>query len=156
MAPFPAALLRPPDPARLPLPPAERPAAGVRLLRGAVYAVRPGFRPLELDLWLPDGTHGPLPVIVFVHGGGWRAGSRTGLGPRFRDWRPGPFARMARAGFAVACASYRLTGEAAHPAQLDDLAAALGWLRARAGELNLDPRRTVAWGESAGGHLAAL
>ncbi|MET9955067.1 alpha/beta hydrolase [Streptomyces sp. NPDC006339] len=151
-----AAFLAPPAPERLPLPPAAHPEPGVRLLRGVPYAYRAGVRPLELDLWLPEDTHGPLPVILYLHGGGWRAGTRTELGPRFRDWSPDPFARLARAGFAVASADYRLSGEAVHPAQLDDATAALDWLRARADELGLDTRRTVAWGESAGAHLAAL
>ncbi|MFF9853120.1 alpha/beta hydrolase fold domain-containing protein [Streptomyces litmocidini] len=151
-----AAFLAPPAPERLPLPPAARPAPGVRLLRGVPYAYRAGVRPLELDLWLPDETHGPLPVILYLHGGGWRAGTRTEMGPRFRHWSPDPFARLARAGFAVASVDYRLSGEAVHPAQLDDATAALAWLNARADELGLDARRTVSWGESAGAHLAAL
>ncbi|MBT2526238.1 alpha/beta hydrolase [Streptomyces sp. ISL-99] len=151
-----AAFLAPPSPARLPLPPAAHPAPGVRLLRGAVYARPQGVRPLELDLWLPDEAQGPLPLIVYLHGGGWRAGTRTDMGPRFRDWRPGPFARLARAGFAVASLDYRLSGEAVHPAQLEDVTAALAWLNARAGELGLGTGRTVCWGESAGAHLAAL
>ncbi|PSM42554.1 alpha/beta hydrolase [Streptomyces dioscori] len=89
-----------------------------------------------------------------------RGAERTGLrgdpGPAFRSWRPGPFARLAQAGFAVACPGYRLSGEAVHPAQVDDLSAALAWLHVRSGELGLDTARTVLWGESAGGHLAAL
>ncbi|WP_198653475.1 alpha/beta hydrolase [Actinocorallia populi] len=153
---FPFELLAPPDPAVLPLPPAARPEPGVRLLRGAVYHVPDGSRPLELDLWLPEEAPGPLPVIVFVHGGAWRTGLREDMGPRFHSWRPGPFARLVQAGFAVACPSYRLSGEAVHPAQRDDLARVLAWLRSRADELGLDPERTVLWGESAGGHLAAL
>ncbi|MFF8596908.1 alpha/beta fold hydrolase [Streptomyces sp. NPDC015220] len=153
---FPLELLAPPDPARLPLPPAARPAPGVRLLRGAVHSVPEGTRPLEADLWLPEETSGPVPVVVFVHGGAWRTGLRDDLGPRFRHWTPGPFARLARAGFAVVCPDYRLSGEAAHPAQLDDLRSALDWLHGRAAELGLDTGRTVLWGESAGGHLAAL
>jgi acetyl esterase/lipase len=151
-----AALLAPPDPLRLPLPSAALPTPGVRLLRGVPYLVPDGRRPLELDLWLPTEPAGPLPVVVFVHGGAWRTGLRDDLGPAFRSWRPGPFARLAQAGFAVACADYRLSGEAVHPAQLDDLGAALAWLQARSGELGLDTARTVVWGESAGGHLAAL
>ncbi|MFE7031602.1 alpha/beta hydrolase fold domain-containing protein [Streptomyces sp. NPDC057621] len=151
-----AALLAPPDPARLPLPPAALPSPGVRLLRGVPYLVPDGHRPLELDLWLPEKPTGPLPVVVFVHGGAWRTGLRGDPGPAFRSWRPGPFARLVQAGFAVACPGYRLSGEAVHPAQVDDLSAALAWLHVRSGELGLDTARTVLWGESAGGHLAAL
>ncbi|MFH9404181.1 alpha/beta hydrolase fold domain-containing protein [Streptomyces sp. NPDC017638] len=153
---FPLELLAPPDPVRLPLPPPARPAPGVRLLRGAVYAVPDGGRPLETDLWLPEPADGPLPVVVFVHGGGWRSGLRDDVGPRFRHARPGPFARLAGSGTAVVCPDYRLSGEARFPAQLDDLRALLVWLRDRAGELGLDADRVVLWGESAGGHLAAL
>ncbi|MDT7847316.1 alpha/beta hydrolase [Streptomyces justiciae] len=151
-----AALLAPPAPAQLPLPPAAHPAPGTRLLRGAVYAAPDGIRPLELDLWLPEYPHDPLPVIVYIHGGGWRTGTRTEMGPRFRTWQLSPFARLAQAGFAVASLDYRLTGEAIHPAQLEDVTAALAWLDARADELGLDTGRTVTWGESAGAHLAAL
>ncbi|MFD7455861.1 MULTISPECIES: alpha/beta hydrolase [unclassified Streptomyces] len=153
---FPLELLAPPDPARLPLPPAARADAGVRLLRGAAYAVPEGSRPLEMDLWLPAEPSGPSPVVVFVHGGAWRTGLRDDAGPRFRQWAPGPFARLVRAGFAVACPDYRLSGEAPYPAQLDDLRSALAWLHTRSAELGLDTSRTVLWGESAGGHLAAL
>ncbi|MET9431623.1 MULTISPECIES: alpha/beta hydrolase [unclassified Streptomyces] len=157
-APFPRHLLAPEDPVSLPLPPVAHPAPGVRLLRGAVYALREGARPLAVDLWLPppgEGGEAP-PVVVFVHGGGWRTGRRDDPGPRLRAWRPGPFARLAQAGFAVACPDYRLSGEAPHPAQTHDLADALAWLHARARELGVDTGRTVLWGESAGGHLAAL
>ncbi|WP_030931578.1 alpha/beta hydrolase [Streptomyces sp. NRRL S-646] len=151
-----AALLAVPAPAQLPLPPAARPAPGTRLLRGAVYSAPAGIRPLELDLWLPDEVQAPLPVIIYIHGGGWRTGTRTDMGPRLRTWRPSPFARLAQAGFAVASLDYRLTGEATHPAQLEDVTAAKAWLDTRADELGLDTGLTLAWGESAGAHLAAL
>lgn len=140
----------------MPLPTAAFPEPDVRLLRGAVYRMLDGSRPLELDLWLPAAAARPAPVLVFVHGGGWRFGLRDDPGPRFRDWQPGPFARLVRAGFAVACPDYRLSGEVTHPGQAEDLAAALSWLAGRAGELGVDSGRTVVWGESAGGHLAAL
>ncbi|AEY86885.1 putative esterase [Streptomyces hygroscopicus subsp. jinggangensis 5008] len=127
---FPLRLLAPPDPATLPLPhPAHpaHPADGARLLRGAVYAVPDGSRLLTVDLWLPEEAAPPVPVVVFVHGGAWRTGLRDDLGPRFRSWQPGPFARLARAGFAVACPDYRLSGEVPYPAQTDDLTASLAW-----------------------------
>lgn len=151
-----AALLAAPTPARLPLPPAAHPAPGVRLLRGVVYSAPEGIRPLELDLWLPGESREAVPVIVYLHGGGWRTGTRTDMGPRFRTWLPSPFARLAQAGFAVASLDYRLSGEAVYPAQLEDVTAAMVWLGARADELGLDTDRTITWGESAGAHLAAL
>ncbi|MFJ3669712.1 alpha/beta hydrolase fold domain-containing protein [Streptomyces sp. NPDC090106] len=150
-------LIAAPHPDLAPLPPAAPVGAGVRLLRGVPYADVPGARPLELDLWLPENPgRQPLPLVLFVHGGAWRRGRREDMGYRTRAWNPGPFARIAGAGFAVASADYRLSGEALFPAQLDDLRQALRWLATRAPELGVDTARTVVWGESAGGQLAAL
>jgi acetyl esterase/lipase len=120
------------------------------------FAALPGSRPLELDLWLPPEVEGPLPVVLFLHGGGWRLGSRSAVGPMFAGQDPTPFERLAQAGVAVASADYRLSGEAVWPAQLHDAKAAVRWLRARSGELGIDPERIAVWGESAGGHLAEL
>ncbi|MGI5349280.1 alpha/beta hydrolase fold domain-containing protein [Streptomyces sp. CA-250714] len=145
-------LLPAPHPDEAPLPPAAS-LGGLRLLRGVPYAVPEGSRPLELDLWLPEE---PASLVLYVHGGAWRRGRRDDMGMRTRDWNPGPFARLAAAGLAVACVDYRLSGEAHFPAPLDDLRAALRWLTLRSGELGIDTGRTVVWGESAGGHLAAL
>ncbi|MFE9851931.1 alpha/beta hydrolase fold domain-containing protein [Streptomyces sp. NPDC005576] len=129
---------------------------GVHQLRGVPYHVLEGSRPLELDLWLPKAEQArPVPLVLFVHGGSWRRGRRDDMGLRTRTWDPGPFARIAAAGCAVACVDYRLSGEATFPAPLDDLSAALRWLTLRSAELGIDTRRTVVWGESAGGHLAA-
>jgi acetyl esterase/lipase len=148
-----------PHPDIAPLPPAAPTAPDVRVLRGVPYGLVDGGRPLELDLWLPsaaDRARGPVPLVLFAHGGAWRRGRRDDMGMRTRDWTPGPFARIAAAGFAVACVDYRLSGEALFPAPLDDLRTALGWLTLRAAELGVDTGRTVVWGESAGGHLASL
>ena len=93
---------------------------------------------------------------MFLHGGGWRLGSRHSAGPAFARGGPNPFEQFARAGIAVASIDYRLSGEALWPAQLHDAKAAVRWLRARSGELGIDPDRIAAWGESAGGHLAEL
>jgi acetyl esterase/lipase len=150
--PAPPGLVRPdtdplPDPVALP--------DDIGQVRRAVaYSAPPGFRPLELDLYTPAGA--PAPVIVFVHGGGFRLGTRAVFTPTWRDWRPTPFERLVAAGFAVASVDYRLSGEAVFPAQLDDVQAAVRWLRTRADELGVDADRIVAWGESAGAHLAAL
>lgn len=160
-----------------PLPEATLTAAGVRVLRGVPYASLDGVRPLELDLYLPAPQPDPppdaragarpgarpgaiadvrgCPAVVFLHGGGWRLGSRRSAGPAFSGV-VSPFERMAAAGVAVASADYRLSGEATWPAQLHDAKAAVRWLRHRSGELGIDPDRIGAWGESAGGHLAAL
>ncbi|NYJ08555.1 alpha/beta hydrolase fold domain-containing protein [Petropleomorpha daqingensis] len=146
----------PPPAHEQPLPAPVDGAAGVRRLLGVPYAAIPGLRPLELDLYLPAGSDGPVPVVVFLHGGGWRIGSRHLAGPAYRGQTPTPFERVAQAGVAVASVDYRLSGEATFPAQLHDAKAAVRWLRARAGELGIDPERIAAWGESAGGHLAAL
>lgn len=94
--------------------------------------------------------------MVFLHGGGWHLGSRAAFGPSYTDWDPSPFALLAAAGLAVASVDYRLSGESVHPAQLDDVTAALGWLHGHADALGIDAARTAVWGESAGGHLAAL
>ncbi|GAB7106544.1 hypothetical protein JCM4814A_48580 [Streptomyces phaeofaciens JCM 4814] len=150
-------LIAAPHPDVAPLPPAAPAGGGVRLLRGVPYAELPGIRPPELDLWLPENADADaLPLLLFVHGGAWRRGRREDMGHRMRGWHPGPLARIAAAGFAVASADYRLSGEAVFPAPLDDLRAALAWIARRAGELGVDTTRTVVWGESAGGHLAAL
>ncbi|WP_228374209.1 alpha/beta hydrolase [Demequina phytophila] len=122
------------------------------VLRDLVFAEPVGFRPLSLDLHLPAATGAP--VVVFLHGGGWRVGSRRTMAPTM----PGdaPFARITDAGLAVASIDYRLSGEACFPAQVDDAAIALDWLRAHGAGLGVDASRVVLWGESAGATLAAL
>ena len=118
--------------------------APARVLRDLEYASVGGKR-LLLDLHLPDGA-GPHPVILWVHGGAWLSGSKSG----------GPAIRQAARGYAVASINYRLSFEARFPAQIEDGKAAVRWLRANAGRYDLDPGRIAAWGSSAGGHLAAL
>jgi acetyl esterase/lipase len=109
------------------------------------YAVVPGFRPLCLDLHVPDGE-GPFPVLLWAHGGGWSGGSRAAGHPQ----------RMVSRGYAVAATQYRLSGEAKFPAQLFDLKGAVRWLRANAARFQLDPQNIAGWGASAGAHLVAL
>jgi acetyl esterase/lipase len=113
----------------------------------------PGFRPLELDLYLPPAAASPPPVIVHVHGGGWRRGSRRHPLPRAgADF----YGRLAARGFAVAAVDYRLSGEARYPAALEDVRVAVGWVREHAAEYGMDPGCVFAWGDSAGGHLALM
>jgi len=127
----------------------------VRRVPDVRYAEVPGYRPLELDLYLPPGpeSDGPRPVIVHVHGGGWRRGSRRDPLPALG---PGFYESLAAQGFAVAAADYRLSGEARFPAPLEDVRAAFGWVRDHAAAYGLDAGRVSGWGDSAGGHLVLL
>ncbi len=128
--------------------------ATVLVESGLVFAEPDGYRPLELDLYVPEDLETPAPLLVFVHGGGWSRGSRRSFGPTFDECF---FARIAAArGYVVASIDYRLSGEARFPAQLEDVHAALDWLSDHASAHGADIARTVLWGESAGGHLAAL
>ena len=135
-----------------PLPPAAV-NAGVRSLRDIEFWQTPGFRPLTLDLHLPASTAGPVPLVVFIHGGAWLFGTRSVFSPVYLGLTD-PFADIVAAGFAVASLDYRMSGEAAWPASLHDVAAGVRYLVARADELGLDASRIAVWGESAGGHLA--
>jgi acetyl esterase/lipase len=117
-----------------------------------VYGEVIGYRPLELDLYLP-GADEPAPVIVHVHGGGWRRGSRRHPLPRLG---PGFYDSLAAQGFAVAAVDYRLSGEARFPAAVDDVRTAVSWVRDNAAPYGLDADRVFLWGDSSGGHLALL
>lgn len=103
----------------------------------------------KLDLFLPDKGEGPFPLVVHIHGGGFMFGDKA-------DGQLIPVLPALKRGFAVASINYRLSGEARFPAQIQDVKAAIRWLRAHAGEFRLDPTRIAVWGGSAGGHLAAL
>ena len=105
-----------------------------------------GERSLKLDLWKPVGAAAPLPLIVYVHGGAWRRGSRESV----------PIKSMTGAGFAIASVDYRLSPEAKFPAQVHDIKAAVRFLRAKAEPLGLATESIAIVGTSAGGHLAAL
>ncbi|WP_170127526.1 alpha/beta hydrolase [Kineococcus rhizosphaerae] len=121
-------------------------------MSGVVYATPPGIRGLELDLYLPADDVCP-PVVVFLHGGGWRAGDRRWAG----DVQAGDlFAALLDAGIAVVSVDYRLSSEAHWPAPLVDVLAAITYLQSRAEDLGVDVTRLGLWGESAGGHLALL
>ena len=141
-------------PARF-LPPTEpvRRVDGVRHHAGITYAATAGYRPLQLDLWVP-GSATPPPLVVWIHGGGWMIGDRRQLPETLRPNQL--FDALLAAGLAVATIDYRLALEAPFPAQLHDAKAAIRYLRAHADELGIDTRRIGVWGESAGGHLAAL
>jgi acetyl esterase/lipase len=112
-------------------------------IRNLEYA-RAGGRSLHLDLYLPSGPGlGLWPVVLWFHG---QPGRKS----------PTPARRLTAAGFAVASVEYRATRSARFPAQLRDARAAVRWIRANAARFGLDPGRIAAWGESAGGYLAAM
>ncbi len=106
----------------------------------------PGGHPRQmLDLYLPDLGHA-TPLIVWIHGGAFRMGSKEDRVPF----------EMLEQGYAIASLNYRLSQHALFPAQIEDCKAAVRWLRAYADTYGLDPSRFASWGESAGGHLAAM
>lgn len=119
---------------------------GASVLRDIVYA-KVGERELLLDLYLPPNPKGKLPVVMWIHGGGWRNGDKGSAGPA----RP-----LVGRGFAVVDVAYRLSGEAIFPAQVEDCKAAVRWVRANAAKHGLNGERIGAWGGSAGGHLVAF
>ncbi|TCI51545.1 alpha/beta hydrolase [Exiguobacterium sp. SH1S21] len=103
----------------------------------------------KLDIYLPNEGEGPFPVIVAIHGGGFMMGSKTG----------GDVSSMLKGvenGYAVVSVDYRLSEEAAFPAAISDVKAAIRYVKANAEKYNLDPENIVVWGDSAGGNLAAL
>ena len=130
------------QPPRLP-----RLPAGVTVARDLEYG-RAGAKILHLDLYLPEKSEKPLPLLIWIHGGAWRAGAKEG--------DVVPMLPLTAGGYAMASVEYRLSQEAVFPAQIFDCKAAVRWLRANAAKYNLDPARFAAMGASAGGHLAAL
>jgi acetyl esterase/lipase len=111
-----------------------------------IYAVV-GDRKLPLDLYIPEKSKQALPLVIWIHGGGWRSGSKA---------NPRKALSLLKHGYAVASVEYRLSGEAIFPAAIEDCKAAVSFLRLNAAKYNLDPNRFGAWGSSAGGHLVAL
>lgn len=120
------------------------------------YANLVGYRPLQLDLYLHTdrASAAPRPLVVWIHGGGWNRGDGRGSGA-FANY-PAVLAMLAARGYVVASVDYRLSGEAPFPAQIQDVKAAIRFLRDHAADYGIDPARVMLWGGSAGGHLASL
>jgi acetyl esterase/lipase len=136
-----------PVPAPKPAPP--RVPDAVELKADLPYAGNGNPRQ-ALDLYLPRkrANDKPLPVVVYIHGGGWSGGSRAGGGMAAGFAASGNYA-----GISV---GYRLSGEVKWPAQIHDCKAAIRWIRGHAKEYNLDPDHIGVTGTSAGGHLVCL
>jgi len=123
---------------------------GVKVLRDISYAGTDNPRQM-LDLVLPNKRVGkePLPIIAFIHGGGWRNGNKSSGINRV--------AGLVQTGRYVGVSiGYRLTGEAIWPAQIHDCKAAIRWLRGNAKKHGMDPDKIAVWGTSAGGHLVSM
>ena len=120
---------------------------GVVLEKDIEYGNANGH-PLQLDLYRPANLTGPVPALLFIHGGGWKGGKRQNY--HFYT------ATYAKKGYVVATASYRLTGQAPYPAAVQDCKCAVRWLRANAKKYNIDPDKIAVVGGSAGGHLAMM
>ena len=109
---------------------------------------RVGDRPLQLDLYSPAAAAGPVPGLIFIHGGGWQMGNRS-------DYKYYTV-RFADHGYVAATVSYRFSQEAEFPAAVEDVKCAVRWMRANADEIGVDPDRIAVIGGSAGGYLALM
>ena len=116
------------------------------ILKDIAYAEQSGAQ--KLDLYLPASVAGPLPVVIWLHPGGYTRGDKEGVLPILYN--------VLDRGYAVASMNYRLADEACFPAQLYDAKAAVRWIRANAATHNLDKEAIAAWGVSAGSTFAAL
>ena len=108
----------------------------------------PGGVPLALDIYLPEHPGEDTALVILVHGGGWRIGSKE----QFRHMAE----RLADEGFAAITIDYRLTDVATFPAQLHDCKSAVRWARAHAADYGWDPKKIAIMGDSSGAQLAAL
>jgi len=101
----------------------------------------------KLDIFLPSAGDGPFPVVIWIHGGAFKMGSKD---------NPQSKSALNNAGFAVVSINYRLSSEAIWPAQLEDLKAVVKFLRTNASTYFLNTDKIGSWGASAGGHLSAM
>ena len=118
--------------------------------RGEIVYHSVGDRDLNLDIMVPRKHKTPLPVIFWIHGGGW---GWRGIRGSYRERMQIP---LAAAGYCAIGVEYRLSVEAIFPAQIIDIKRAIRYVRTHADELGVDPDRFGIWGRSAGGHLATL
>lgn len=102
-----------------------------------------------LDIYLPAECFGPFPVVLYIHGGGFVGGDK-------RDLNVLTYLKALQHGYALVAVNYRLSGEAVFPAGLQDIKAAIRWLRANKEKYQLDSDHIAAWGGSSGGNFAAM
>ncbi|MDG2391353.1 MAG: alpha/beta hydrolase [Planctomycetaceae bacterium] len=118
-----------------------------------VYSKRPGTdaKFLSLDIYRPKKSPGKLPVMIMIHGGGWRIGDKSNLSVGLDKAK-----YFNRQGFVYVSVNYRLTPEVQHPGHIIDVAEAVAWIHDHVGEYGGDPETLFVMGHSAGAHLAAL
>jgi len=127
--------------------PAASQASAVEVRRDVRYGTAGGV-PLLLDAYVPPPTGALRPAVVLLHGGGWRVGDKASFAEEAE--------RLTDRGWVTFSVNYRLNEPEAFPAEVDDVVAAVRWVRANAAAYGVDPARIGALGESAGGHLAAM
>ncbi|HEY1784235.1 MAG TPA: alpha/beta hydrolase [Pirellulales bacterium] len=127
--------------------PLERSATAgeIEVERDVEYS-NPKDQHLKLNLARPSKIDGLAPAVVCIHGGGWTGGSRDG-------WQ-GTCEELARRGFVAVTVQYRFAPAHPFPAAIEDVQAAVRWVRSNADRLKVDPSRIGTLGDSAGGHLA--
>ena len=125
--------------------PGDSTASGNVIVKRNIPYVANGHVRQTLDLYIPVAGH-PVPLVVWVHGGAWKLGSKDWINVKY----------LIQQGYAIASVDYRFSGDAKFPAQIQDCNAALNFLMANAASYGIDPKRLVVGGGSAGGHLALL
>jgi acetyl esterase/lipase len=127
------------------------PATVAAKVQSDVIYSRSGGEELTMDVFFPTNVTGRnLPVVLYVHGGGWQMGSKSML-----SMMPGP-SELLRRGYLVVTMNYRLAPRHKFPAMIEDAKCAVRFLRAHAKDFRLDPARIGVMGDSSGGHLVAL
>lgn len=116
----------------------------------AVNYCSPGTVTLLADLYLPAGASSPTPIVVEVHAGAWESGNRS------NSWALAMYPLLNAAGIGMMSIDYRLAPTYKFPAQIQDVACAVRYLRAHAAEYNINPNEIGIFGESAGAQLALL
>jgi acetyl esterase/lipase len=119
--------------------------AGTKEYKEIPY-LKNGHKAQNLDLYIPDSAKKPMPLIIWIHGGGWNGG--------YKGWIEIPY--LAKLGYAIASVEYRFSSVAPFPAQVIDCNEAIYFLWKNAKKYGLDTSRFVVGGGSAGGHLSAL
>ena len=117
----------------------------VKVRQDVAYGTEPRQK---LDVYMPAKSAGPLPVILFAHGGGWQRGNKNQHIEKAEQF--------AKNGVVFVCTNYRLAPSVVHPKQIQDIASAFAWIKTHAGEIGADPNRIYVMGHSAGAHLVDL